>query len=92
VLALVAIGTDLYAAGAFTMAGTVAADTIAKWNGTTWSAIGAGTNDVIDSIAAIGTDLYIGGDFTIVEASRAPESAESCPGSGPGSVRAAAPA
>ena len=42
VLALAMSGSELYAAGYFTMAGGVAANYIAKWNGSTWTALGSG--------------------------------------------------
>ena len=43
VLALVVAGNgDLYVAGGFGQAGTVAANSVAKWNGTAWSALGTG--------------------------------------------------
>jgi RHS repeat-associated protein len=35
-------GPQLYAAGSFTAAGSVAANGIARWNGSAWSALGAG--------------------------------------------------
>jgi hypothetical protein len=62
-------GYDLYAGGNFTMAGGVAANRIAKWNGTAWSALGAGCNAWVESIAfadngAGGYDVYAGGQFT----------------------------
>lgn len=38
----VAPNGDVYVGGSFTMAGTTAALNVAKWNGTTWSALGAG--------------------------------------------------
>jgi uncharacterized protein (TIGR03437 family) len=42
---------------------------IARWNGTTWSALGKGTNTdtstgVVNDLAVIGNDLYAGGTFT----------------------------
>jgi hypothetical protein len=44
------------------------ATNIAKWNGTTWSAlangIGGRSNDFVASIAAKGTEVYVGGSFT----------------------------
>jgi hypothetical protein len=62
--ALAVSGSDLYAGGTFTTAGGVSANRIAKWNGTTWSALGAGVNDTVRALAVSGTDLYAGGDFT----------------------------
>ncbi len=35
-------GSDVYAGGYFTTAGGSAATNIAKWNGSTWSALGSG--------------------------------------------------
>jgi hypothetical protein len=62
-------GHDLYAGGNFTMAGGIAANRIAKWDGASWSALGSGCNAWVESIAfadngAGGTDVYVGGQFT----------------------------
>ena len=46
VLALAVSGTNLYAGGNFTTAGGVPANHIAKWDGSAWSALGSGMNDV----------------------------------------------
>jgi hypothetical protein len=55
---------NLYAGGWFTTAGGVNASSIAKWNGTSWSALGEGTDDVVDALAVGGSgNLYAGGDF-----------------------------
>ena len=66
-------GTALYAGGRFSSAGGVAAKNMAKWNGTTWSALGDGLgNPSFDAVYALevykrpkgsGTALYAGGDF-----------------------------
>src|SRR5439155_15894109 len=37
---------------------------IAKWTGTSWSAVGNELNGNIRAIACIGSTIYIGGDFT----------------------------
>ena len=51
--------------GWFTDAGDVAAaDHIAKWNGTAWSALGTGLNGIVKAIAVSGSDVYVGGWFT----------------------------
>ncbi|MBI5652890.1 MAG: hypothetical protein HZC40_20945 [Chloroflexi bacterium] len=67
VFALAVRGTDLYAAGSFTNAGSCTSvdgcNRIAKWNGSTWSALGGGMNNTIYALAVIGTDLYAGGTF-----------------------------
>ena len=64
VYALAWDGTNLYAGGAFTMAGSVTANHIAKWDGTTWSALGTGMSADVYALALNGTDLYAGGLFT----------------------------
>jgi hypothetical protein len=62
--ALHADGGDLYVGGAFTDAGGVpAADYLAKWNGTSWSAVGP-LNGAVNAIAMAGGTLYVGGAFT----------------------------
>jgi hypothetical protein len=62
-------GPALYAAGSFGSAGGAPADHIAKWNGTRWSALGAGLNDWVSALAVFddgsgsGPALYAGGFF-----------------------------
>lgn len=56
-------GTDLYVGGSFEYAGDVAANNIVKWNGTAWSALGAGIEGVPEDMLFIGDDLYVGGWF-----------------------------
>jgi hypothetical protein len=48
----------------FTQAGGISANYIAKWNGSSWSALGSGLNNWVYSIAISGSDVYFGGDFT----------------------------
>jgi trimeric autotransporter adhesin len=64
-------GPALYAGGDFTTAGGIAASRIAKWNGTSWSALGSPTNGVNGTVHALavyddgtGPALYLGGGFT----------------------------
>ena len=64
VYALAVSGSDLYAGGAFTTAGGSAAKNIAKWNGSSWSALGSGMNSAVSALAVSGSDLYAGGNFT----------------------------
>ncbi len=73
VRALAVSGTNLYAGGGFTTAGGIAANLIAKWNGSSWSALGSGISAPAGSpyyggnvyaLAASGTDVYVGGYFT----------------------------
>src|SRR5215472_420041 len=62
--ALAVSDSDLYAGGAFTNAGGIAANYIAKWNGSTWSALGSGVNSYVYALAVSATDVYAGGSFT----------------------------
>ncbi len=70
--ALAVSGSEVYVGGSFTTAGEIAANNIAKWNGTSWSALGAGlgTASPLPNIGAVvialglnGNDLYVGGFF-----------------------------
>jgi trimeric autotransporter adhesin len=59
----------LYVGGKFTDAGGLAnADRIAKWNGSTWSAVSSSTEQIANgevfAIAVSGTKVYAGGTFT----------------------------
>ena len=55
---------NLYAGGQFVNAGGVTANNIAKWNGTTWSALGSGVDQQIFALAVDGAgNLYAGGQF-----------------------------
>ncbi len=57
---------NLYICGAFTFVGTVPANCVAKWNGTTWSALGSGMDEgtaLVSALAISGTNLYAGGRF-----------------------------
>lgn len=60
---------DLVAGGAFTTAGGVSASRIARWNGTSWSALGAGVGGSasaqVSALAVLANgDLVAGGVFT----------------------------
>ncbi|RJP55070.1 MAG: DNRLRE domain-containing protein [Anaerolineaceae bacterium] len=65
-------GTDLYAGGLFTVVyneGTTVtgANRIAKWNGSTWSALGSGVNSSVFALAVDAShNVYAGGAFTNV--------------------------
>jgi hypothetical protein len=63
VYALAVSGPDLYAGGAFTTAGGVAVNGIAKWDGSAWSALGSGMGGYgsVYALTVIGTNLYAGG-------------------------------
>jgi hypothetical protein len=75
--ALVVNGTDVYVGGVFTNVNNngislPAADYIARWDGTTWSALGSNgagngsLNGEVDVLAVGGSNLYVGGRFTDV--------------------------
>jgi hypothetical protein len=64
VFALAVSGTDLYAGGPFSVAGQSTASGIAKWSGSSWSALGSGMDDTLVVLAPSGNDLYVGGGFT----------------------------
>src|SRR5262245_29012979 len=61
-------GLALYAGGDFRGAGGVAANRIAKWDGTAWSARGNGLSDSVFALTVFddgsGPSLYAGGLFT----------------------------
>ena len=70
VRALVKVGPDVYVGGSFSVAGTSVANGIARWNGTSWSALGTGpANGVNGGVYALAVapngDLYAGGNFTV---------------------------
>jgi hypothetical protein len=79
VYALAVSGSTLYVAGSFSYAGQVAANNIAKWDGTRWSAMGTGlTGSVLSNyasyvyaLAVAGTTLYAGGTFGLAGGSSA---------------------
>ncbi|MEE4271763.1 MAG: hypothetical protein V2I67_08815 [Thermoanaerobaculales bacterium] len=62
----VSTGGVVVVGGSFTDAGgNAAADYIAGWNGSGWSAIGGGLNDTVyDLVFDDNNDLYVGGRFT----------------------------
>src|ERR1051325_1066319 len=49
------------AGGDFTTAGGSTATYIAKWNGSSWSALGSGMNSNVTALAVSGSELYAGG-------------------------------
>ena len=62
-------GPALYAGGYFTTAGSTEVSYIAKWNGSSWTALGSGVNGIVVALAVFddgsGPALYAGGSFTI---------------------------
>jgi hypothetical protein len=62
--AIAANGLDVFVGGVFTQAGATLANYIAKWNGSSWGALGSGLNNMVSAIAVSGTSVYVGGQFT----------------------------
>ncbi len=63
VYALGVFNGSLYAGGLFTSIGGVQARRIARWDGSSWSPLGAGTSGGVYSLAVFGGALYAGGYF-----------------------------
>jgi len=55
---------NAYLGGAFTTAGSVSANRIAFWNGSTFTALGSGCDAAVKAIRINGGDVYVAGDFT----------------------------
>jgi hypothetical protein len=62
---------NLYIGGQFTSVGGAFATNIAKWNGSSWSALGSGVDNLVYALAISGNDVYVGGRFTMVGGSAA---------------------
>ena len=56
------VGNTLYAAGNFTNVNGVAANGLARWDGTTWSSVGF--SGLAYALAVEGNNLYVGGIYT----------------------------
>ena len=57
---------DIVIGGWFSMAGGVSAEKIARWNGSTWSALGSGMDSNVYALTALSNgDLVAGGNFTL---------------------------
>ncbi|MBF9143304.1 T9SS type A sorting domain-containing protein [Hymenobacter properus] len=59
---------DVYAGGAFSQIGNVAANNVARWDGTAWNALGSGAANGTDGrvrtlVVASNGDVYAGGTF-----------------------------
>ena len=69
-------GDALYFGGSFTVAGNVAARSIARFDGTTWSALGSGISGQVVELCTFddgtGEQLYVGGFFSSIGALAVP--------------------
>jgi hypothetical protein len=64
VYALAVYDNKLIAGGGFTTAGGVDANSIASWDGFSWSALGSGMNNNVNALAVYDNKLIAGGAFT----------------------------
>jgi hypothetical protein len=60
-------GPALYVGGSFTTVGGMPANNVARWNGSSWSPLGTGVDDIVSALAVFddgtGAALYAGGYF-----------------------------
>ena len=71
VLVLATSGSNLYAGGFFSRtcdnvacnSSSLAANHLAQWNGSLWSALGNGLSSFVNALAVNGNNLYVGGNF-----------------------------
>jgi hypothetical protein len=70
VYALAVVGNEVFVGGAFTSAGGVSANYVARFNTqtNTWSALGTGSsngvNYYVNALAVVGNEVVVGGEFT----------------------------
>lgn len=64
--AVAVMGGDVFIGGTFTAVDGVVASRVAKWNGSTWSALGSGASGTVNAMAVLGSELFIGGTFSSV--------------------------
>ena len=63
VRAIAVSGSDVYVAGDFTMVNGVAANRVARWDGSQWHALGSGMSATVYALAVSGGNVYAGGNF-----------------------------
>lgn len=64
VRAIASDGSNIYAGGAFTLAGQTNAARVGRYDGANWRPFGTGLNDDVRQLAVVGTNLYAAGDFS----------------------------
>jgi len=70
VTALAVVGNEVFVGGAFTLAGGVSANRVARFNTltSTWSSLGTGSsngvNSTVRALAVVGNEVVVGGEFT----------------------------
>ena len=57
---LAVVGDKLYVGGIFTLAGGVSVNNVARWDGSSWTALGAGLGTEVRSLVVSGTNLCAG--------------------------------
>ena len=63
VYGMATIGTDLYTGGFFSNIGATPMRNVGRWDGSTWTALGNGTNGTIKAMAAGSGGLFVAGTF-----------------------------
>jgi hypothetical protein len=70
VYALAVVGNEVFVGGAFSSAGGVSANRVARFNTqtNTWSSLGTGSSNGVNSyvaaLAVVGNEVFVGGNFT----------------------------
>lgn len=68
ITAMAVYNNELYAAGTFILYGTTVMNNIARWNGTTWVALGTGINagvtGTINTMVVYNSELYVAGTIS----------------------------
>jgi hypothetical protein len=64
IYAAVVLNDQLYVGGDFTMICGVSANRVARWNGTSWFAMGTGMDNTVRALLVMGSNIVAGGDFT----------------------------
>jgi hypothetical protein len=67
VQAITVYNGNLIVGGSFSSAGGVSVLNIAQWDGSTWSDVGGGPDNIVSALTVYNGDLIVGGYFTTVE-------------------------